>query len=83
MQVFFLSRFEYTLTCSFKRHCLVFLGTTALIPVPVFSRTSMRGDSADLLRYLDRFNISVLLVQCSVQDGITSSEFTRTDSLTP
>ena len=33
--------------------------------------------------YLDRFNVFSKLVQCSFQNGITSSVFTRTGSLTP
>ena len=39
----FLSRFEYRLTCSFWRYRLLFLGT----PEPVFSWTSTRGDLVD------------------------------------
>ena len=40
-----LSRFQFRLTCSFKRYCSLFLGTPTA--VPVFSSTKIRGDSAD------------------------------------
>ena len=46
----FLSRFEYRLTCYFKRYCLLFLDTTALTPVPVFRSALIGGDSADLIK---------------------------------
>ena len=43
----FLSTFEYRLTCSFWRYCLLFLGTLTLTPEPVFCWTSTRGALVD------------------------------------
>ena len=71
--------FEYRLTSSFKRYCSLFLGTTALTPVPVFSSSSISGDSVDRIipKLPDTFFWT--LVQFSVQDNITSIMLTRTD----
>ena len=47
LQVIFMKVSKDRLTCSFKRYCSLFLGTTTLTAVPVFSSTAIRDDSAD------------------------------------